>query len=1102
MGSYKFQVNGKGGRRGSAHSPDSSLSAGDLRRELLAALDTEKGGGSPPPALASSHETVQGGAPEKPGAAERLGTPERLGRETPAGGEGGGAGKIAPASAKPCEAQTNGARAGGSPQKSGTLSPQDARAVEELVADLVAPQPERTAQSSAGTGGPLSREDKATPPSAAPAQKGGKPAQSGADSNRAQPGARAQSHAPNKAGQTPTQGSAAPSGSKSAQGSAAPAIKTGANATERGTTLQNREKTAQSGARGENSPQPGGSAASGGGTTAQKNGGPAQNSGAPSQNGASATQSAAANNGTSAPVAPAEAGAAGEPTWVRVRGTSAEFVAPRGKYETCYTFVARRPSESLPPPADPAALASSIEEAREYVNRLEDRQSEEETRRRREEALRRQRGAKKRRRELAAREERGPSSDPALQEAADTPRASAPAPAPAEMSGEYGEVNRLARETVAKEKGASSKNKNKRSGAQPEAPTEPKAPVSEIDDIEKNLMQIFDMSDELKQKVGTAEYERIKAGEEPPAPEQTLREEYRSPEERGDFLESYRRKGVLSTVRLALSGLLAVIALLAECFKERFFPAIASGSDTILRVDMLLMLQLTLLIGACALPELVRGFRYLFKGKPQAELVLCTFFVTNVIYEVTVLCTGWIAGARTFNLTLAVCAASAILYTKMRDHRELLAFRVLSSKKKKFVVTHEYSGETSLEKRAFREYLADDGKEKQQIFGVARTSFVDDFVRRCETPGTLSNVLGVLIPAALIAGAVFFALSYYHSSAVAFAGRLAAGMEAAQLAISFLLPTCGFLVLSIPFSKAAAECAREGGAIVGDSSFEEYAGGAVVSFNDEEVFPAGNVRIRSLRLLNQSAPDAVLLRLCEVFAKVGGPLRTVFTNAIDGVPITNDCEILSVDKDGIDAAVDGREVLVGTEEYIRLKGLTPPRAQGDDVLQQRGRICILYLAEAKRLSAKIYLEYVVDREFESVVRALRNSGVCAGVRTLDPCINDTMLDRRVPLSRYPLRVLKCEQRTALRNVSPRASSGVVSNKSVKVLLEALTTCERTLQVTRVGAIAARLLSLAGGLIACILLFATGAASSLNPVFPALYQIGWALLVALVGYLFL
>lgn len=190
---------------------------------------------------------------------------------------------------------------------------------------------------------------------------------------------------------------------------------------------------------------------------------------------------------------------------------------------------------------------------------------------------------------------------------------------------------------------------------------------------------------------------------------------------------------------------------------------------------------------------------------------------------------------RTYNLPLAVCAVAAILYTKLNERRELMAFRVISSKKKKFVITHGNSGESSLEKTAFREYI----DENDEIFGVGRTHFVEDFVRRSETPGTLSGVLGILLPAALIAAAVFFALGYYRAGGSSFSENLATAMSASQVCLSFLLPSCSFAVYALPFYKAATESYRADAAIVGDAAFEEYADAAVISFNDEEVFPEG-----------------------------------------------------------------------------------------------------------------------------------------------------------------------------------------------------------------------------------------------------------------------
>ena len=767
---------------------------------------------------------------------------------------------------------------------------------------------------------------------------------------------------------------------------------------------------------------------------------------------------------------------------------------PAGKYGAYYHFSVRRPDRSLPPPApDPEALAESIRGAEAYVSDLEDRQKEEARQAKKQES-----GTLP---EVPAEIPEYGDTDPALHTStAETPAAEAPFEIPegydeapssgsgdtgSGNSGEFREISRLAKEAMAKENGETEKAEDG------EKPEETPSALSGLDEVDVNLMEIFGMSGELREKLGTEEFEKLHR-DDGEKTEKLARKEYESPEQNKEFLAGYRRRFLGTTVRLGLALVCTLLAFLFEGMKGTLLSDLAT--DNSLLIYMLMMLQLTLALGACAGKEIVRGIRYLFRGKALPELVLCTAVLCNLVYELVLLGTQRLYGMRTYNLPLAVCAVAAILYTKLNERRELMAFRVISSKKKKFVITHGNSGESSLEKTAFREYI----DENDEIFGVGRTHFVEDFVRRSETPGTLSGVLGILLPAALIAAAVFFALGYYRAGGSSFSENLATAMSASQVCLSFLLPSCSFAVYALPFYKAATESYRADAAIVGDAAFEEYADAAVISFNDEEVFPEGNVRTRSMRLYGKQRIDTVLYRLSSVFAKLGGPLNVVFSSATKDLGVSEDTEIIEVSKNGVDAAVDGKEVLVGSAAYMRARGLEPVIAEGDEALEYRGQICILYVAVAGVLAAKLYVEYRMDADFESIVKALYKSGMCIGIRTLDPCIDDVMLDRRIKLSKYPVRVLKSEQKGALRTVSAKASSGVVSKKSVKSLLKALTYCDRTVQVTKISA-AVKILSMLGGLAIAILLFIFGKGQGLNSLYAALYQLLWMVPIGLLSY---
>ena len=112
-----------------------------------------------------------------------------------------------------------------------------------------------------------------------------------------------------------------------------------------------------------------------------------------------------------------------------------------------------------------------------------------------------------------------------------------------------------------------------------------------------------------------------------------------------------------------------------------------------------------------------------------------------------------------------------------------------------------------------------------------------------------------------------------------------------------------------------------------------------------------------------------------------------------------------------------------------------------------------------------------------------------GIRTLDPNIDDSMLGRRIRLTEYPVRVLKCQNKEQLSGVAERTKSGVVSRKNAKNLLKTLSLCDRTQLMTRAG-IAVKVLSVIAGIVAISLVYAFGSLLEISSVHVLLYQLFW------------
>ena len=149
--------------------------------------------------------------------------------------------------------------------------------------------------------------------------------------------------------------------------------------------------------------------------------------------------------------------------------------------------------------------------------------------------------------------------------------------------------------------------------------------------------------------------------------------------------------------------------------------------------------------------------------------------------------------------------------------------------------------------------------------------------------------------------------------------------------------------------------------------------------------------------------------------------------------------------------------------------------------------------------AKFYLAYRIDPDFEKILKQMYRSGICVGIKTFDPNIDDDMLSRRIRIERYPVRVLKCREIGDEPRVADRADSGIVSKRSAKALLGAFAVCGKVQTVTRVG-IVLNFISLFAAAMVMGVTMLFGAADKIPSLYVALYQLFWLIPTAIISWL--
>ncbi|MCQ2423759.1 MAG: hypothetical protein MJ088_02545 [Clostridia bacterium] len=606
------------------------------------------------------------------------------------------------------------------------------------------------------------------------------------------------------------------------------------------------------------------------------------------------------------------------------------------------------------------------------------------------------------------------------------------------------------------------------------------------DDTDINLMVAFGMDEELDRQVGTKKAERIRekmADSGNVIVREPVDYEYTSPSQKRDIADAYKSSMMMTNIKLAAACVAFVLLLIFENI-AMFGVQFGGAFDPSVYPVSYIMIGLCggLIATALAFEQIIRGFKALMAGRPSVETLLGIFAVGNVVYSIVLAITAEGSGRepQLFNAVLALCAVLALLFERISAKREILSFNVVASGKTKYVLRRILAANAPDETEAF--------ETSSDVLKLEKTSFVDGFFSRSFTKDTSSSstiaFLSVMIPLSSVLAAVI----------AGFMGD-ADPVRVAGMTFSAALPLSLLLSYGLPFYRACRNSYVEDATIVGECSLSEYADATLISIDEGTAYPSSFVKVKNVRVFNNYRFDKVLYFAGSVFRKTGGPLGDVFSVAAGDVGCSDDVELEKVGDGYITASVDGRRVTFGSAEA--LLGLGFPDVFPEDTASEENGTRVMYMFRDDILVAELYVNYVMDPDFEAALADLSEAGLSICVCSLDPNIDDDLLALSLDLNQYPIRVVKTQKPVVVTTLD-RVDSGIVSRGTPKGLLRALSYCDDVLHLRRTG----EQLSWASVLVTLILsivLTVLGVACGINSFHVTLYQLLWMLPAVIMAY---
>ncbi len=610
----------------------------------------------------------------------------------------------------------------------------------------------------------------------------------------------------------------------------------------------------------------------------------------------------------------------------------------------------------------------------------------------------------------------------------------------------------------------------------------------ELTESDISLMVALGMEDELAKSIGEKDAVELTDDFIADQEEWVHTASHYGPDEYTDMSQNrkiavdYTNKNKWSLIRLIAAALLTVVVLFYEnmpVFGYQLAGALDPAAYPVVYVMM--GLQLLFFMVAVAFPSVVKGAKSLFSLQMQPSAIA---FVAAVAATLNTVHTafGITAGVepRLFNLPCAICLLMAVADEFFTNRREIFSFNIVSSKNPKYVMRRLNTKDSKLENQAVADMSEDNSGD---IVKIAKTDFVEGYFWRTNNRGTVDKPFVTLL--IILSAALSLVIGLY----VLFTQRLGSAVETALTSLLTVLPASGVAIGFYPFYRANREAYYNDCTIVGEGSVEEYSDTEVISFDDVNVFPSVNVKVRNVRLFNNCRIDKVLYYASSVFAATGGPLADVFEVATMEMGHSEDVQIVDTGAGFIEAVVNGREILFAKEEALLSRGITIPENVLMDDEEASVDTSVMYMIYQGRLVSKMTLSYIVDADFEYIIRQLADSGMYVCVKTFDPNIDEELINRQVVGNEYPLRVIKYKGTEEITKYSARTEGGIVSRGTTKALLQTIAFCDKIVGAKKTGYV----LSVIAAIFSVIIISAVvvmGKTDVVYSLYPAIMQLLW------------
>ncbi len=426
-------------------------------------------------------------------------------------------------------------------------------------------------------------------------------------------------------------------------------------------------------------------------------------------------------------------------------------------------------------------------------------------------------------------------------------------------------------------------------------------------------------------------------------------------------------------LKMLLTAIIALVLTAGEVAMLTAADAIAPFASAIIIASTVLTA-----VSAAINHHIFSGLASFFGKAKSTDSALCLSTVVSIVYGIVCIANGTVSAQFGF---ISVIGMLFSLWGKRNSaKRRLIGFEEIANADEKCALTliDEQNGSYA---------IAHDAVDGEALIAAGKKTInITHYLKNSAAEDTFSGKALVLSVVGLIA-----ALALTVFTLVTGDGQSALFVFAALCSVGASFSSS--IVGTRPSLLAAKHLMDYGAMITSPNAAEviEQANAAVFDINS--IFPRGRVKMYDMKVLSPNDLDRTIFNAAAITTSINSPLGHVFRR----IARTSEDYVLppadSVKYEkrmGISGWVGDYSLLIGNRTLMETHGVAVPSVEVDKKILRSGYFPV-YVASNGAPCALLIVGYEADREIETELRRLQNSGVVLLINNCDPNVTEEML---------------------------------------------------------------------------------------------------------------